>query len=426
MYPPYTGLTPLYSDQITHVDTPAKSVRKSSSKKSPTVRSGNGNEEVCTLVLQGGGALGAYQAGVYEAMDAHGLRPDWVAGVSIGAINAAIIAGNPPERRVARLREFWEGVSSRLGLIDLPRSLGIEAREMLNESRAAMVAALGVPGFFTPRMPPALFQPSGTRAALSVYDTTPLQHTLEKLIDFDLINTTDPRHKVRLSVGAVNVTTGNFCYFDSADRDQHDPIGPRHIMASGALPPGFPPIEVDGEFYWDGGLVSNTPLQYVIDQPRSHDMLVLQVDLFATRGRLPRNLGEVAEREKDIRFASRTRLNTDLVAAQQKISAAAHRLAAKLPPGMASDPDLAELLATGSPDAVTILHLIHRSKHYETQSKDYEFSRQSMLEHWAAGHADVECSLASPRWATRSRPPACITVLDLTPHVKNHNHREAT
>lgn len=403
---------------------PAKSARKSPPKKSLPLKTQTVKEELCTLVLQGGGALGAYQAGVYESMDSHGLRPHWVAGVSIGAINAAIIAGNPPERRVARLQEFWDGVSSGLKFVDLPKSLGNEARETLNESRAAMVMALGVPGFFTPRVPPAPFQMRGTIAALSYYDTTPLQHTLEKLIDFDLINTTDSRHKVRLSVGAVNVTTGNFRYFDSTDPQRHGPIGPRHIMASGALPPGFPPVEVDGEYYWDGGLVSNTPLQYVIDQPRAHDMLVLQVDLFATRGQLPRNLSEVAEREKDIRFASRTRLNTDVAAAQQKISAAAHRLAAKLPAALASDPDLAELLAAGSPHAVTILHLIHRSKHYETQSKDYEFSRQTMLEHWAAGKADINTSLANPRWAARRRAPAGITVLDLTP-AKNLRLKES-
>ena len=395
--------------------TPAKSTRKSPPKKSPSPKSQGIKQELCTLVLQGGGALGAYQAGVYEAMDAHGLRPDWVAGVSIGAINAAIIAGNPPERRVARLREFWDGVSAQQRFINIPWSFGTEAREMLNESRAAASAALGVQGFFTPRVPPAPFQMRGTIAALSYYDTTPLESTLERLIDFDLINTNDPRHKVRLSVGAVNVTTGNFRYFDSTDPQRQGPIGPRHIMASGALPPGFPPVEVDGEYYWDGSLVSNTPLQYVIDQPREHDMLVLQVDLFATRGQLPRNLSEVGEREKDIRFASRTRLNTDVVAAQQKISAAAHRLAAKLPPALAQDPDLAELLAIGSPDAVTILHLIYRSKHYETQSKDFEFSRQTMQEHWAAGQAAIQTSLASPRWATRSRAPAGITVLDLTP-----------
>ena len=373
------------------------------------------NQELRTLVLQGGGALGAYQAGVYEALDAHGMQPQWVAGISIGAINAAIIAGNPPERRVARLREFWEGVSSQLNFATLPKSFGSQAREIVNESCAALVATLGVPGFFMPRVPPAPFQIPGTRAALSYYDTAPLARTLERLIDFDLINTTDARHKVRLSVGAVHVTSGNFCYFDSTDPDQQGPIDVRHIMASGALPQGFPPIEIDGESYWDGGLVSNTPLQYVIDQASAQDMLVMQVDLFNARGQLPRNLNEVGEREKDIRFASRTRLNTDLVATQQKLSAAAQRLAAKLPPELLSDPDLAELLNAGSPSALTIVHLIYRSKHYDTPSKDYEFSRQSMLEHWAAGKADVKCSLANPLWTSRARPRAGISVLDLTP-----------
>lgn len=373
------------------------------------------------MVLQGGGALGAYQAGVYEAMQAHGLLPTWVAGVSIGAINAAIIAGNPPERRMERLGEFWDGVSSHLQSIDLPMDFGTQAREMLNEARAAMVSLFGVPGFFVPRMPPAPMHIPGTIGALSYYDTTPLQRTLEKLIDFDLINTQDSRHKVRLSVGAVNVTTGNFRYFDSATPGQDGLIGPRHIMASGALPPGFPPIEIDGEFYWDGGLVSNTPLQYVIDQPRLDDMMVLQVDLFSARGRMPRTLSEVTEREKDIRFASRTRLNTDVVEQQQLMSAAAHRLAAKLPAELAADPDLAQLMAVGSPAALTILHLIHREKHYETQSKDYEFSRQTMREHWAAGRAAVQISLKNPQWTARSKAPAGINVLDLTPPAKVHH-----
>ena len=397
--------------------------------KTPTKAKSSGvadgvKEERCTLVLQGGGALGAYQAGVYEAMQAHGLQPTWVAGVSIGAINAAIIAGNPPERRVERLGEFWDGVSSYLKFFDLPKGLGNQAREMLNESRAAMVSLFGVPGFFTPRMPPAPMHMPGTIGALSYYDTTPLQHTLEKLIDFDLLNTQDPRHKVRLSVGAVNVSTGNFRYFDSAAPGKDGLIGPHHIMASGALPPGFPPVEIDGEFYWDGGLVSNTPLQYVIDQPRAHDMLVLQVDLFSARGRMPRNLSEVTEREKDIRFASRTRLNTDVVAQQQLMGAAARRLAAKLPAELADDPDLAQLVAVGSPAALTILHLIHRDKHYETQSKDYEFSRQTMREHWAAGRAAVQTSLASPQWAARSKAPAGINVLDLTPPAKIRNQKK--
>jgi NTE family protein len=223
------------------------------------------------------------------------------------------------------------------------------------------------------------------------------------------------KQKVRLSIGAVNVETGNFRYFDSADATYTRPIGPRHIMASGALPPGFAPVEIDQEFYWDGGLVSNTPLQYVIDQPTATDMLVFQVDLFSARGPMPRNLGEVAERAKDIQFASRTRLNTDLVAAQQKLTHAAQSLAVRLPARYASDPDLIALLNAGSPAAVTIVHLIQRIKHYETQSKDYEFSRHTVREHWEAGRADVELSLKSDSWCTRGRPQAGIRVFDLTP-----------
>ena len=370
--------------------------------------------EQAVLVLQGGGALGAYQAGVYEALDQQGIRPQWVAGVSIGAINAAIIAGNPPERRVERLREFWDGVSSQLLAPALSHSYGTLAREMFNASSAALVALVGAPGFFTPRFPPAPFQPAGTSGALSYYDTTPLEKTLARLVDFDLINTPDVKQKVRLSVGAVNVETGNFRYFDSTDATYTHPIGPRHIMASGALPPGFAPVEIDQEFYWDGGLVSNTPLQYVIDQPSATDLLVFQVDLFSARGRMPRNLEEVAERGKDIQFASRTRLNTDLVAAQQKLTHAAQNLAARLPAKFATDPDLIALLNAGSPAAVTIVHLIHRSKHYETQSKDYEFSRHTVREHWEAGRADVELSLKSNSWCTRGRPQAGIRVFDLT------------
>ncbi|SDP71343.1 NTE family protein [Rhodoferax sp. OV413] len=367
--------------------------------------------EQCTLVLQGGGALGAYQAGVYEALHDHGIAPDWVAGVSIGAINAAIIAGNRPELRVARLREFWEGVSSQLLAPALPAHFGIEAREFFNESSAAWASLFGVPGFFNPRVPPAPFQPSGTPGALSYYDTSPLRSTLLRLVDFERINAKHPEGKVRLSVGAVHVTSGNFEYFDSSDAK---PVGPQHIMASGALPPGFAPVEIDGAFYWDGGLVSNTPLQYVIDQPAADDMLVFQVDLFSAKGRMPRNLSEVAERGKDIQFASRTRFNTDLIATQQKLSSAAKRLAAKLPPELANDPDLQLLLNAGTSAALTIVHLIHRSKHYETQSKDYEFSRATVREHWEAGRKDVERSLADPRWAERCRSQVGITVLDLT------------
>ena len=229
----------------------------------------------------------------------------------------------------------------------------------------------GVPGFFTPRVPPAPFHPAGTPAAISYYDTTPLIGTLERLIDFDLLNS----GPVRLSVGAVNVQTGNFTYFDSARQR----LDVRHIVASGALPQGFAPVEIDGEHYWDGGLVSNTPLQYVLDQPAKRHQVVFQVDLFPALGKLPATLADVREREKDIRFSSRIRLNTDLAVDRHMIARAAQRLVSKLPPELRDDPD-AQALARlrGEWRGVDIVQLIYRSKIYEGDGKDYEFSRLSM------------------------------------------------
>ena len=208
------------------------------------------------LVLQGGGALGAYQAGAYEGMVEQGIAPDWVTGVSIGAINGALIAGNPAGTRVDRLREFWDRVSSGVPGIEVNRFDPV--RIEVNRLSAATAATFGVPGFFTPRIPPALFAFDGTPQALSVYDTAPLRATLEELIDFDYLNR---EGGVRLSMGAVNVRTGNSIYFDSLEGK----LTPEHIMASGSLPPGFPPVVIDGEHYWDGGIVSNSPLSYVLD-----------------------------------------------------------------------------------------------------------------------------------------------------------------
>jgi NTE family protein len=263
-----------------------------------------------------------------------------------------------------------------------------------------------VPGFFTPRLPPAPFQPRGTPAAISYYDSAPLRATLERLVDFDRINA----GPLRLSVGAVNVRTGNFAYFDSTKQR----LDARHVMASGALPPGFPPVEIDGEWYWDGGLVSNTPLQYVLDQPGKRRRVVFQVDLFAATGAMPTTMAEVTEREKDIRFSSRTRLNTTNELDRQVIAQAARRLIAKLPPALRDDPDARALAHLRPECAVDVVHLIYRSKHYETQSKDYEFSRRSMLEHWQAGHADMACTLHDPRWTHHGRSASGVHVFDLT------------
>src|SRR5262249_23720661 len=221
---------------------------------------------------------GACQAGVYEARWEGGLLPNWSAGISIGAINAALIAGNPSEKRVERLREFWEGVSAPpfAEFPDIARTLfaGDVARGLLNQFQAAGALFRGAPGFFTPRPVPPFLYPSGTVEATSYYDTSMLRGTLERLVDFHLINSGPPR----FSVGAVNVRPGNFVYFDS----RTPTIKPEHIRASGALPPGFAPVEIEGELYWDGGLVSNTPLQWVVAQAgERHDTLAFQIDLWS-------------------------------------------------------------------------------------------------------------------------------------------------
>jgi len=364
----------------------------------------NTGAEQTVLVLQGGGALGAYQAGVYEELASSGHEPSWVSGISIGAINAALIAGNPPARRVERLRSFWETVSSQL--LAEPIVPGEQARSMFNEASAAFAAMFGLPGFFEPRIPPAGTYPPGTPEALSYYQTRPLRRTLEELVDFDLINS----GKTRFSIGAVNIRTGNFAYFDNHQQS----IGPQHVMASGALPPGFPPIEIDGEHYWDGGLVSNTPLQYVLDEVPRTDMLIFQADLFSARGSMPRSLSEVNERDKDIRYSSRTRLNTDVFCQGQALRRAAHRLIAKLPGDLRNDPDAKILHKLCCNAAVTIVHLIHRRKNYYTQSKDYEFSRISMQEHWQRGLNDVRQTFHHKDWQARTKPAAGVTVFDLT------------
>jgi NTE family protein len=356
------------------------------------------------LVLQGGGALGSYQAGVYESLTEAGVRPNWIAGISIGAINAALIAGNPPETRLDRLREFWTLASS--AILFGPVFPGDASRSLFNEASAAWIAGFGIPGWFAPRLPPALFYPPGVPEALSFYDTGALKGTLERLIDFDRINAKE----TRLSVGAVNVRSGNFVYFDN----EHDTIGPEHIMASGALPPGFPPIEIDGEFYWDGGLVSNTPLEHVLDQEQKRDLLIFQVDLFSARGPMPRTLLDAVQREKDIRYSSRTRLNTDANLAKHRAKAALRSLLEKLPTELLSDPDVALLKDVSRENAITIVQLIYRRKNYEGNSKDYEFSRPTMLEHWAAGRSDVRRSMRHRDWITRTPPDRGAAEFDLT------------
>jgi NTE family protein len=361
------------------------------------------------LVLQGGGALGSYQAGAYQALCHHDFEPEWVAGISIGAVNAAIIAGNAREKRVDRLKEFWEMVSSPVSWN--PVTPGDRARSVFNETSAALIATFGVPGFFTPRIPPAPFWPQGSPQSQSYYDTAPLKKTLERLVDFDRINDL----KTRLSVGAVGVTSGNFRYFDNFQfRKLGKRIGPEHIMASGALPPGFPSIEIEGEHYWDGGIASNTPLDYVLDEEVNRDLIIFQVDLFSARGLLPESLLEAAEREKDIRFSSRTRMNTDKNRQIHNARMAVRDLIGKLPDNLKNDPSVELLRNASKENTVTVVHLIYRSKNYESSSKDYDFSRVGMIEHWRAGERDVHLSMRHKEWLERPQSGETMVTYDLT------------
>lgn len=353
--------------------------------------------ERVALVLQGGGALGSYQCGVYEAMHAAGLRPDWVAGISIGAINAAIIAGNAPEQRVERLRAFWETICEPLG-IGVPIAVAVrtllatmptaEALHAWANSLGALGAlTLGQQGFFQPRSVWPFLLSDGTAGATSFYDTTPLRATLEAFIDFDRINAPGG---VRLSVGATSVTSGNLRYFDS----QQERITPDHIMASGALPPAFAAVEIDGDRYWDGGLASNTPLDYVLSAQPRLDSLVLQVDLWSARGRLPRTMGDVFDRQKDIQFSSRTRLGTDTHAQLHRLRHALHQLLQAVPPTAATQQQR-RVLSTWACDRVfNIVHLIYEAKPYEVEFKDYAFGLGTMREHWAVGQGDMQRTLA--------------------------------
>ena len=370
------------------------------------------------LVLQGGGALGSYQAGAYCALLEAGIRPNWLAGISIGAINSAIIAGNPLEQQADRLRDFWETITVEVGSPwpDWPQESHSVMRASINALSSLHALYVGQPGFYEPRLPPPWLLFQGLVGGRSYYDTSPLRATLERLVDFDRINA----KTVRLSVGSVNVKTGNFTYFDNTTTR----IGPEHVMASGALPPGFPPVDIDGEFYWDGGVVSNTPLQYVLDFEPRVDTLAFQVDLWSARGPLPDNLGEVSERQKDIGYSSRTRYNTDQVARMQKLRRAIDRLLSKLPDGLAAEPEAAVLSQYRCRAVMNIVHLIYRRNDCETFSKDYEFSRASMQEHWQAGYNDTVETLSHPDWLAPPPPSVGVETHDLHRHNEGRGAEE--
>ncbi|HUN92195.1 MAG TPA: patatin-like phospholipase family protein [Burkholderiaceae bacterium] len=353
------------------------------------------------LVLQGGGALGSYQAGVVEGLDEAGIHPDWVAGISIGALNTAIVAGNPPGRRAERLRAFWDEICQPAYFAPLPDALQAFVGRTDGDVRRAFSAldawrALfeGQRGFFVPRVPPATWVQHADPTTTSFYDTSPLKATLERHADFDRINSGE----VRVSVGAVNIRTGNFEYFDNTG-ERRGRLRPEHFMASGSLPPGFPATEIDGEFYWDGGLVSNTPLAEVLQASPRRDTLVFQVDLWSARGHLPSDLASVQTRQKDIQFSSRTRMVTDAMKTMQRHRRMLREVLQHVPEAVrAKDPWCQAAARVACEHHYNVIHLIYRDKDYEGHYKDYEFGPATMRMHWATGLDDVRRTLAHADW----------------------------
>lgn len=378
-------------------DTPDATLQRDAGfYQSPSLPAGHRYQRV-VLVLQGGGALGAYQAGVYQGLAEAHLHPNWVAGVSIGALNAAIIAGNPPQQRVARLQQFWESICrppllppsplNRMDLSGWPEPLiglfnGWEAWRALTE---------GQNGFFRPRAPFSFAGPA-TPDTTSYYDTAPLKATLEALVDFDRLNDSG---EMRISVGAVNVASGNFVYFDNA----RERLGVEHFMASAALPPGFPAVEIVGEYYWDGGLVCNTPLQKILATKPRRNSLVFQVDLWSAHGELPTDLSEVVGRHKDIQYSSRTRTITTYMAGMQKQRRLLGELMKLVPEDARKDDPWYQHAAKEACDRLfNVFHLIYQSNQYEGNYKDFQFGARTMRDHWQSGLADIRHSLHRRDW----------------------------
>jgi NTE family protein len=339
------------------------------SKPAPTI----------ALMLQGGGALGAYQIGVYEALAKHGLLPDWIAGVSIGAINAAIIAGNAPARRLDQLIGFWNAVS-RADAAPIPPAL--QTLNMVGGIAEAFLA--GQPNFFVPRLVNPYLTPNAPPNELSFYDTSPLRATLCRHTDFDLIN----RQAIRLSLGATNLQTGMQVYFDNT----RQLLRSDHVIASGSLPPGFPATAVDGQFYWDGGCVSNTPLDVVLADDISGDLIAFVIDLFDPESTLPATMNEVLWRAKQIQYASRTAQHVDAIATKINLRRALDRDAESLP-------------------RLDIVHIVYRSESDSLPFADVDFSRSSIERRREAGRTDVEAVIAARPWLTSLPTQQCRAVV---------------
>ncbi len=353
------------------------------------------------LVLQGGGALGAYQVGVYEAMHEAGAEPDWVIGTSIGAINAALIAGNAPQVRFSRLREFWSRIESNAPVSDLLQLL----TGLPNLSVNLATVARGIPAFFAPHWPAWLgaHVPLGVEAA-GYYSTSVLRETLSELVDLEDID----RGRVRLTVGAVNVRNGEMRYFDSRD----ERVRLDHVIASGALPPAFPAVRIDGDPYWDGGIYSNTPIEAVLDDKPRKDSVIFAVQMWNPEGPEPETLWQVMGRQKDIQYASRARSH---IARQKQIHHLRHvirELSLHLPRGRESDPDVKDLLSWGCGTTMHVARLIAPKLDGEDHTKDIDFTSAGIRSRWRAGYEDTKRMLAAAPWTAPVDPVEGVVIHD--------------
>lgn len=359
------------------------------------------------LVLQGGGALGAYQAGVYQALHEHGLTPDWVVGTSIGAINAALIAGNERKVRVARLKEFWDEIAHR-DLLDMEQ-VPDEARRLNILCTTSDSVLKGVPNFYAPRwFSPFLAGLPVPAEAASFYDTHALAGTLARLVDLRCLNQTSG---VRLTVSAIKVTCGMLEHFDTA----HQEVGIEHVMASGALPPGFPPVRIGGELYWDGGLYSNTPLEVVLaDEPRV-DTVCFMVDLWSAEGPEPATLEQVHTRQKEVMYASRSRRHIEAYLRGHKLRRMVRLLREKVPDKLLSDEDRREIDKVGRDTTMHIVRLVYAGRDWQMASKDINFSRGSIAWRWERGYQDALRAVSESAWLRGAPEGAGVLVHELVP-----------
>ncbi|MGJ4998895.1 patatin-like phospholipase family protein [Bradyrhizobium sp. HKCCYLS3077] len=346
----------------------------------------NNEPSQTVLVLQGGGALGSYQAGVYQALHEAGIEPDWIIGTSIGAINASLIAGNAPDRRLSRLREFWKRMEQ--NPVWTLRSAFPGFNERL--SYWSTITS-GIPGFFRPNpLAHAGFSyPLGADYA-GFYSTAPLETTLTDLVDVDLLNRCAPR----LTVGAAHVRSSQMRYFDSRDGE----LTVKHIMASGALPPAFPAIRIDGELYWDGGILSNTPTEAVFDDNPRRNSLIFAVHLWNPVGAEPTTMAEVLNRHKDVQYSSRI---VSQIARQQQAHRLRHvinQLAARLPESERNDPGVRELVSYGCSTRMHVVRLLAPQLDHETHTKDIDFSPSGIMQRWDAGYAHTQSVLQRKPW----------------------------